>query len=60
MKKQIVTITINGEDWEDSVYRTFELESSVNIITWEHDFINNRYIIKYAEFVMSVSKPPIP
>ncbi len=46
MKQRIV---IEEKDWNESRYKTFEWEQSVEIINWEHNFETKQYIIIYKE-----------
>lgn len=38
-------ITVKAEDWKASKYRTREWEKRVNIVRWEHDYVNEEYNI---------------
>ena len=40
---------VEESEWEDSKYRTKEWEQSVNIVTWEHNYVTKQYIIVYNE-----------
>ena len=44
-----IKIVINGDSWDNSIYKTLEWEQSVVIKKWTHDFELNIYIIEYEE-----------
>lgn len=46
MKTQII---IKEEDWDNSIYKTKEWEQSVEIISFERDFIKKQYVITIRE-----------
>ena len=45
-KKQVI---VEEADWQDSKYRTSEWDKTVEVISWEHDYMKKIYIIKYKE-----------
>lgn len=48
-KKKIHIITIPEDEWQNSEYRSIVWESSVNIIRWIHDYMNEEYQISYQD-----------
>ena len=44
MKQKVVVFE---SEWENSMYRTREWESSVTIKKWEHDYVEKKYIIDF-------------
>jgi len=46
MKKKIV---IKESDWNDSIYKTKKWEQSVEILRWEHDYVEHIYVIDYID-----------
>ena len=38
-------ITVNEQDWKNSKYTTRNWEKRVNIVRWEHDFVDQEYRI---------------
>ena len=39
------TITVNEAVWSNSKFRTKEWEDRVNIVNWEHNFVERMYYI---------------
>tara|TARA_R110002050_G_scaffold34397_8_gene86862 strand:+ start:27979 stop:28125 length:147 start_codon:yes stop_codon:yes gene_type:complete len=37
--------TVKEENWSESKFRTKEWEKRVNIVRWEHDFVDKVYYI---------------
>ena len=46
MKKNIV---IDDDKWEGSEFQAREKDQSIEIIYWEHDFVNKVYVISYID-----------
>lgn len=38
-------ITVKGRDWGESKYKTRKWERRVDIVRWEHDYVNDEYNI---------------